>query len=752
MNYDKKKKMIDALQKKLIEATGSMKNMLKYKIKILETDTSNLDYSMGLVLSSKLFKLIIKNQKRLLKEYKILKDIEKNNPNISDIINIISTKLIFFEQELSTGCNGKYTDFINSSGFINLSIKHLELDPSYDIKYLCINIDNKKAAFVNVYDNKTPIKLHMRSASVIEFLLYSENSKILYGASILPSIIFVDKNDDDMRIKISIFNYITFNVKFMPSCILKNSSRDYKCLLKKGHALDREYNISIRYCNVCEKRCSLFGYVNVCLKCNVLTHEDCSNFILFKCLHSGIINLDYIIDDLNESTQITEETKIFKDIKHDDNQSTCVDDNNIVEINTKLKNININDKKQNIAKKESYDINHTFTDKTSTGINFCRHCGTIIDIGDRLLNCNACGDKYHKKCSSYIFSSCGIEYELRHKMIELQKKRIENMADNGMTTINEFEFLDIIGRGKFAKVIAARHKESKELISLKLIPKQYIYSRRDLDCVKVERNTLRKLSEEYCPFILKMKYYFQDKYNIYFGLEYISGGNLLNYVVNTKFSESQIRLYIAEILCGIEHLHNMNIAYRGLKLENILLNKDGHIKLSDFGLAKMDMKADMISYTYYGSLDTIAPEVLNGTGYYRSVDFWSLGIIAYELFHNKSPFQGETPKELATQIINLKIVVKTDISCEAQDFITRLLIKNPKYRLGYKNSGIYNIKSHQWFDGINWDDVKLLKYKPEFIPKDLLCDVKNSSKEHPITISPTISIENFDEYFAKYEK
>lgn len=198
------------------------------------------------------------------------------------------------------------------------------------------------------------------------------------------------------------------------------------------------------------------------------------------------------------------------------------------------------------------------------------------------------------------------------------------------------------------------------------------------------------------PFLITLYYAFQKGLTWYLVLELAQGGDLLHRIQNTKgFTEEEWKFYAAEIICGIEFLHENKIIYRGLKPEDVLLARDGHIKLSDFGLSR---SIDEITSTFCGSPLYMAPEAIKGEEQTFAVDWWSLGVLMYEMIYWETPFNSETPKDVYRQILSHKISFSGSISRnylfiifigpELKDLITKLLNSKPKNRLGWKKDAI----------------------------------------------------------------
>jgi len=260
-----------------------------------------------------------------------------------------------------------------------------------------------------------------------------------------------------------------------------------------------------------------------------------------------------------------------------------------------------------------------------------------------------------------------------------------------------------------------------------------------------EKEVMQKLD---CPFAAKFYYSFQTDAKLYFILEYISGGEFSNYLSKKgRLSNEIAKFYAAEILLAIEYLHERDIIYRDLKTHNIMLDEKGHIKLIDFGLAKILENGH--AGTICGTPNYVAPEVLINKSYTKLIDFWSLGIVIYEMLSGYTPFYGDNPQKVLTEIVNCKVVMKPYFSAEAKDLLRKLLCKDPTQRLGAKY-GANEIKKHPFFEGIDWNKLEL---KTIISP---IQENENSITKTPPAQSPTAKLEEspyvkHDECFDEYE-
>ena len=249
---------------------------------------------------------------------------------------------------------------------------------------------------------------------------------------------------------------------------------------------------------------------------------------------------------------------------------------------------------------------------------------------------------------------------------------------------------------------------------MKILDKNFIIENHQEEHTKIERDLLSRIN---CPFIINIKFAFQDRDNLYIITEFMQGGDLFFHLHKEKrFNNEKAKFYIIEIILAIEYLHKNKMLYRDLKPENILIDKTGHIKLIDFGLSKIIKKPKEKAYTICGTPQYLAPEILANQGYDSTVDWWSLGCVLYELLIGRAPYKILLGDSLNEDLYKTKILIPDYVTKEAQDLITKLLVVNPKKRIGYGENGSNKIKQHPYFKGINWKDALNQKLKPPFIP------------------------------------
>ncbi|OHT05118.1 RAC family serine/threonine-protein kinase like protein [Tritrichomonas foetus] len=282
------------------------------------------------------------------------------------------------------------------------------------------------------------------------------------------------------------------------------------------------------------------------------------------------------------------------------------------------------------------------------------------------------------------------------------------------TSLKDFELLMPIGKGFSGEVILARYRPTQKLVALKAIPKSSISN---ASCVKhafAERNILMKTNTS---FITRLYSAFQTSKFLYFALEFVPGGDLSFHLENGKvFSAKQIKIFLAEIAVALSHLHKLGIIFRDLKPSNILLDKSGHLKLTDFGLARYLLCEDHAT-SICGTHEYLAPEMVKGISYNFAIDWWSFGVLAYQLIEGVLPFESPNLTKLYERIARSPLRFWKPLPNDAKSFIQSLLKKDPSKRLGCGPNGEEEIFNHPYFSDINWEKIKNKRYQMEFVPE-----------------------------------
>ncbi|XP_053238652.1 RAC-gamma serine/threonine-protein kinase isoform X1 [Podarcis raffonei] len=270
-------------------------------------------------------------------------------------------------------------------------------------------------------------------------------------------------------------------------------------------------------------------------------------------------------------------------------------------------------------------------------------------------------------------------------------------------TMNDFDYLKLLGKGTFGKVILVREKASGKYYAMKILKKEVIIAKDEVAHTLTESRVLKNTRH---PFLTSLKYSFQTKDRLCFVMEYVNGGELFFHLSRERvFSEDRTRFYGAEIVSALDYLHSGKIVYRDLKLENLMLDKDGHIKITDFGLCKEGITDAATMKTFCGTPEYLAPEVLEDNDYGRAVDWWGLGVVMYEMMCGRLPFYNQDHEKLFELILMEDIKFPRTLSSDAKSLLSGLLIKDPNKRLGGGPDDAKEIMRHSFFTGVNWQDV-----------------------------------------------
>ncbi|XP_041508129.1 ribosomal protein S6 kinase alpha-1 [Microtus oregoni] len=281
---------------------------------------------------------------------------------------------------------------------------------------------------------------------------------------------------------------------------------------------------------------------------------------------------------------------------------------------------------------------------------------------------------------------------------------------------SQFELLKVLGQGSFGKVFLVRkvtRPDSGHLYAMKVLKKATLKVR-DRVRTKMERDILADVNH---PFVVKLHYAFQTEGKLYLILDFLRGGDLFTRLSKeVMFTEEDVKFYLAELALGLDHLHSLGIIYRDLKPENILLDEEGHIKLTDFGLSKEAIDHEKKAYSFCGTVEYMAPEVVNRQGHTHSADWWSYGVLMFEMLTGSLPFQGKDRKETMTLILKAKLGMPQFLSTEAQSLLRALFKRNPANRLGSGPDGAEEIKRHVFYSSIDWNKLYRREIKPPFKP------------------------------------
>jgi len=299
--------------------------------------------------------------------------------------------------------------------------------------------------------------------------------------------------------------------------------------------------------------------------------------------------------------------------------------------------------------------------------------------------------------------------------------------------LDDFELLKVIGRGSFGKVMQVRKKTDGKIYAMKILKKKAIVARNQVEHTRAERKILQAAQH---PFLMTLRYAFQTPDKLYFILDYHAGGELFFHLKKMRrFPEQTARIYVGEIALALGHLHAVGVIYRDLKPENILLDDAGHVCLTDFGLAK-DLEPDEKTQTFCGTPEYLAPEIVTGAGHDKAVDWWSLGILLYELTVGIPPFYSQNVNEMYSKIQHGVLRFPPFLTEECKSLITLLLNRDPKKRLG-STLDVEDLKAHAFFKPIDFAQMHAKTLDPGYHPK-ISSEASTANFEEGFTSEPAV--------------
>ncbi|XP_072941097.1 putative protein kinase C delta type homolog isoform X3 [Epargyreus clarus] len=408
------------------------------------------------------------------------------------------------------------------------------------------------------------------------------------------------------------------------------------------------------------------------------------------------------------------------------------------------------------------DVPHRFRPHQFMSPTFCDHCGALLyGFFKQGLKCEDCDVNCHRKCEKLTANLCGVNQRL---LVEALARRsasrrggdcpstsagsspnaadTDDFLEQGLEqstvyglwktgrftppartiprfrkyTIEDFQFIKVLGKGSFGKVLLAELRDTEYYYAVKCLKKDVVLEDDDVECTLIERKVLALGTNH--PYLCHLFATFQTDSHLFFVMEYLNGGDLMFHIQQSgRFPEARARFYAAEIVSGLKFLHKRGIVYRDLKLDNILLDFDGHVRIADFGMCKLQIYLDKTADTFCGTPDYMAPEIIKGLKYNQTVDWWSFGVLLYEMLIGQSPFSGCDEDELFWSICNEMPSYPRFLSKESLSILTRLLDKDARSRLGGTECMHGDIRDQEFFQQIHWDRLERRELDAPFKPR-----------------------------------
>lgn len=501
----------------------------------------------------------------------------------------------------------------------------------------------------------------------------------------------------------------------------RGARRWRKLYLVNGHKYQAKRFARNALCKVCEDRIWGLGRQGYkCLECKTMVHKRCHKYIGQTC------------EEILEQNQLNGVMNVTKSLN-----STI--------------SSNFNTFQAQVPQSHSTHVNLSEAPKSADKAS-CSQQQLIDDLKSKLKSKQA-DTLSHHVVSSNNSKLHGVEvkdFKSTHVAVEVPVSgATKQSSSTGHMSLDKFDLIKVIGRGSYAKVFLVEYKMNRKCYAMKVIKKTTVNDDEDIDWVQTEKHVFEQATNH--PFLVGLHSCFQTESRLFFIIEYLCGGDLMYHMQNKrKLPEDHARFYSAEIAIALDFLHSRGIIYRDLKLDNVLLDIEGHIKLTDYGMCKEGLGKGEKTSTFCGTPNYIAPEMLRGEDYGFSIDWWALGVLMYEMMAGRSPFEpvNENPSEnpdlhtedhLFQVILEKPIRIPRNLSVRAASVLKAFLQKAPEDRLGTYD-GLREIQQHLFFKQIDWQamEQKLIQppYRPPVQSERDLTNIDKLFTNEPVVLTP----------------
>ncbi|SCV01611.1 LANO_0F12618g1_1 [Lachancea nothofagi CBS 11611] len=318
-------------------------------------------------------------------------------------------------------------------------------------------------------------------------------------------------------------------------------------------------------------------------------------------------------------------------------------------------------------------------------------------------------------------------------------KHKKKVSKRRKISLDDFVLLKVLGKGNFGKVLLAKSKNNERLCAIKVLKKDHIIKNHDIESARAEKKVFLLATKAKHPFLTNLFCSFQTENRIYFAMEFIGGGDLMWHVQNQRLSVRRAKFYAAEVLLALKYFHDNGVIYRDLKLENILLTPEGHIKIADYGLCKDEMWYGNKTSTFCGTPEFMAPEILKEQEYTKAVDWWAFGVLLYQMLLCQSPFSGDDEDEVFNAILTDEPLYPIDMAGDIVQIFQGLLTKDPERRLGAGPRDASEVMSEPFFRNINFEDILNKRIQPPYIPEIKAADDTSYFEKEFTSAPPTLT-------------